>query len=171
MNPFLVALTAFIADFRKGHADAEGAKDPIAWAFDQLMRTSMDACMRADAAEKAMADMKAKADAEPTEEEMTEEVEMEEAADAVRTADSLGIPVKGKLADLRRSIATKLEIPNADKLAADALPGVIAAFQAGRGSRPSAVEQALAGYQPPKPGAADSRPTDHLLDLERGVLA
>ena len=171
MNPFLVALTAFVADFRKTHADAEGAKDPIAWAFDQLMRTSMDACMRADAAEKAMADMKAKADAAPTEEEMTEEVEMEEAADAVRTADSLGVPVNGKIADLRRAIATKLEIPNADKLNADALPSVIAAFQAGKGSRKSAAERAMEDYQPPKPGAADSRPTDHLRDLELGVLA
>lgn len=164
-------LKKLLADARA--ADAEGApsKDPVAWAFERLMQSTMDACSRADAAEKAMADMQAKADAEPTEEEMTEEVEMDEAADAVRTADSLGIPVKGKLADLRRSIAAKLEIPGADKLAADALPGVIAAFQAGRGVRPSAVEQALAGYQPPKPGAADSRPTDHLLDLERGVLA
>ena len=174
MNPFLVALTAFIADFRKGHADAEGSKDPVAWAFDQLMRTSMDACTRADAAEKALSDMKAKADAEapPEGEEETEEMDMEEAADAVRTADSLQVPTKGKLSDLRRAIAAKLEIPGADKLAADALPGVIAAFRAGQGSRKSAAERALDGYEPPpKPGAADARKVDPLTALELGVSA
>ena len=177
MNPFLVALTAFVADFRKGHADAEGGKDPVAWAFDQLMRTSMDACGRADAAEKALADMKAKADAGPVgeevEDEATEEVAMEDAADAIRIADSLNVPVKGKLADLRRAVAVKLEIPGADKLAADALPGVITAFRAGQGSRRSAADRALDEYHPPKPGAADSARSfdDELNALEIGVHA
>ncbi len=169
MNPYLAALSAFHADYAKTHADAEGAKDPMAWAFDQLMRSSMDACMRADAAEKALADMKAKPKADADPEEMAEEEEdIAEAADAIRLADSLGVPVKGTLVELRRTLAQKLEIPGADKMAADSLGAALTVYRlaASRSKAPTAADKLLRDYEPPKPHADAQPNTPRPLSLE-----
>ena len=160
MSPFQTRLLAFLAEDTKKHADAEAPEDPMAWAFGQLMRSSMDACMRADAAEKALADMKAKpkADAEGAEEEEAEE-DMAEAADAIRLADSLKVPVKGTLVELRRTIAAKLEIPGADKLSADSLGAALTVYRLAtvRTKAPTAADKLLLDYEPSKPHA-DSKP-------------
>jgi hypothetical protein len=168
MNPYLAALSAFHADYAKKHADAEGGtKDPMAWAFDQLMRSSMDACMRADAAEKALAEMKAKPKADADPEEAAEEEDIAEAADAVRLADSLGVPAKGALVELRRTIAAKLDIPGADKMAADSLGAALTVYRlaASRSKTPTAADKLLRDYEPPK--HADAQPaTSGSLALE-----
>lgn len=156
MNPFMTALSALVAT----HADAEGQRDPMAWAFDQLMRSSMDACMRADAAEKALAEMKAKAKPEGDAEIEVEipAEDMAEAADAIRLADSLKVPVKGSLVELRRTIAQKLEIPGADEMAADSLGAALTVYRlaASRSKAPTAADRLLRDYEPPK--HADAQP-------------
>jgi hypothetical protein len=162
-TPFLTDLKA-LTEKHAPHADAEGgAKDSTAWAFDQLMQATMDARMRADAAESALAEMKkAKAkpegDADPEEEAAAEE-DMAEAADAVRLADSLGVPVKGTLVELRRTIAQKLEIPGADKMAADSLGAALTVYRlaSARVAKPTAADKLLRDYEPPGPHA-DAKP-------------
>ncbi len=167
MSPFQTRLLAFMAEDTKKHADAEGGtKDPMAWAFDQLMRSSMDACMRADAAEKALAEMKAKPKADADPEDMAEE-DIAEAADAVRLADSLGVPAKGSLVELRRTIAAKLDIPGADKMAADSLGAALTVYRlaANRSKAPTAADKLLRDYEPPKHADAQTT-TSGSLALE-----